>query len=757
MVQPLNRRIVTEDEIQDFLTLDDAGTLANTSAFTNKYELKGQGGGAGIPDFDLDSAVGRYSLQLRNSTTQTVMQGAYVEPKLNGDIFLTQVDSGSVTGRESTRITRTNSAGYPKSNMLLTDAGHGTSLFTEVDDDGRLWVWTSFINEAVSSGAGRYNLVRLPWVDGSTWTWTDASAYRVDYFDDNYARFAYDPKADNVGVVTSVSNTGTAATFQIGSFNLRLASAGDTGNRAWSVRLPYAAQTVIDSGASIVSLNEVSYMTDPATSQGVQLVNQINTILGATDRWKIMNGTAGSNCIAWDSSVIQSLSEPVTQDVNEVYTEGSQRTIVYATFRHIATSRDFAYAVTHWQHDDPDVANGTRRRIEAAKITARVLDQLRSSYGVVFLGGDFNIASQTDAAQRGYLTSRGYRSVQAAVTPTNGTLNSYNGWDETMAGKQNSAWMDGLYTTPNVTINSARLEAKFASGSSLPLATPLPSDHQMISANVTIPADTKNTTFTLTVRSRANLVAGSNVIVNGPTAATISAGIFQGWGILDDTFYILSGTDTASSDGYYPATIYRFAITGGGRLADVDIENLRPTPYNDIDMGFSEPEGLSFYLAGSGEPIMVSGFTGGASGRRLNKLVTWSMTGAGLPGEILAASADSFSDTGWTSVGLTIPSGFTQDSTRPIQARRIGRRVYVRGRYSAIPTPSNGMTVLTLPAYFRPAASTNGPIYGNVVTTNYSGIMRGDINTSGVMSVYYPSGIYTPTWFAFDGFFFDLD
>lgn len=118
---------------------------------------------------------------------------------------------------------------------------------------------------------------------------------------------------------------------------------------------------------------------------------------------------------------------------------------------------------------------------QAATVLASRADALGADGSRVVILGDFNHEALAQAA----LTDRGYVDVRTLAPVTNLALRSYNAFDPTMTGRQDGAWIDGIHISPGWAVTSVALVAKFAAGASLPLATPLPSDHMPVVATLT--------------------------------------------------------------------------------------------------------------------------------------------------------------------------------------------------------------------------------------------------------------------------------
>ncbi|WP_102924313.1 hypothetical protein [Streptomyces noursei] len=112
-------------------------------------------------------------------------------------------------------------------------------------------------------------------------------------------------------------------------------------------------------------------------------------------------------------------------------------------------------------------------------------------------------------------------------------------------------------------------------------------------------------------------------------------------------------------------------------------------------------------------------------------------------------------DTGWTD--LPLPTGYQRFSGNayPLQIRRTGAQVHLRGRItrSAGPIPADGQPLpgLTLPAAYRPSQSPTSyaeVLFGCDVTSTYpAGVVRGEISGRGTITPAFQRPV--SSWLAF--------
>ena len=273
--------------------------------------------------------------------------------------------------------------------------------------------------------------------------------------------------------------------FRVGSQNLRYESL-DTGvpGQSWDERKPALVDAIISSGVDIIGCQENG---DAGNSRSQ--VRQLADLLGGN--WRVLDGSA-NNGILYREDVFQPLTPQNTVEINRSHLQaGTQRSMTYATFAHRESERRVIFAVTHFQVDSSSTGDNPGRT-ESAHIVGKLLEGMRAASGdrpVVVLTGDFNQSTTTDNSPYGILPTYGLTNTRdAASSVINDGLNSYNDFDPDMSGRANGAWVDAIFTSDDVDVGEAGLYVKFESGSGLPLATPLPSDHNMVIANVAVAA-----------------------------------------------------------------------------------------------------------------------------------------------------------------------------------------------------------------------------------------------------------------------------
>lgn len=437
------------------------------------------------------------------------------------------------------------------------------------------------------------------WVDSTT----GKMHYPVDLGPSPRINKATNPSFEST---TSMATAPVPAQFVAASQNLRYSSL-DSGvaGQNWADRKAALAQAITDSGAAIVGCQE-NDNANTLTSQ----TQQLKALLGGT--WAVADGSA-NNGILFKSDVFERLSAPTTLDVNRVNLQsGTQRTMTYAFFRHIATGRRIIFAVTHFTVDASSTANNPART-ESAHIVGRLLSELRAKENdrpAIILTGDFNQSTSIADSPYAVLAGYGLTNVKAsATTVENPTLNSYNGFDPAMAGRQNGECVDAVLTTSDLAIPSAGVFVKYAAGSALPLATPIPSDHNMVRANVSLvqlPAvRIQGTSASVTMGGSATAYQSTKWAEKGAVSACIDP----------------AGAPTGSATAMYPAgqagAMDRLGLEPGKTYTFAATYHLDAAQTGTLDgnarriiIGVTNSSGsTSFSAAGSNTPPNAAGTT----------------------------------------------------------------------------------------------------------------------------------------------------
>lgn len=159
--------------------------------------------------FDLSTARSHFGVRFDPTPAYRQQQHQSIVRELNGEIFMTQ-SLGLVGSSESYMVSRFTPTGKLIGSMSFTDCGHGSCLMVEVDA-GTVYLWleaTDGINHA-SGAPGRYNIIRVPWSTGQTFTLAQALVHKVPAVSNGTAwrSLEYDSGSGVVFSMEGVSST----------------------------------------------------------------------------------------------------------------------------------------------------------------------------------------------------------------------------------------------------------------------------------------------------------------------------------------------------------------------------------------------------------------------------------------------------------------------------------------------------------------------------------------------------------------------
>lgn len=276
--------------------------------------------------------------------------------------------------------------------------------------------------------------------------------------------------------------------FTAATYNLRYAtSTSDAAhpNRQWANRRTSARDAMLAMNADIVGFQEVSYATFPEQSQLTDLLGLVTAAGGGP--WDQLVATRYI-AAAYRSDKFTALTPVTTIDINvDITRPGQQRVLAWAKMREIASGKDFLFAFTHFQHNDPDLATGRAMRAESAQLVSNYMRSLSQSNGNIpfVVTADFNDASYAAGSVYYLMAQNGIRNSRTRATSlTNAWLNSYSGFDANMVGKQSGLWIDGVLISDGWDVFDAGMSVQFASGSAPPLKVPIGSDHMPVWARL---------------------------------------------------------------------------------------------------------------------------------------------------------------------------------------------------------------------------------------------------------------------------------
>lgn len=142
-------------------------------------------------EFDYTTVPAVYHTSL-NLADRTVLQ-CFVIDEETGEIYATQVATGTTDASESYVITRMNKNGVMLDSMKLIHGGHGTTIGLE-RENGQVYIWSNYnVVDANGSTIGN-DLVRFPYTAGATLNGGNGGITRYSKFTDAYVTPVIDQK-----------------------------------------------------------------------------------------------------------------------------------------------------------------------------------------------------------------------------------------------------------------------------------------------------------------------------------------------------------------------------------------------------------------------------------------------------------------------------------------------------------------------------------------------------------------------------------
>lgn len=254
-------------------------------------------------------------------------------------------------------------------------------------------------------------------------------------------------------------------------------------DRAWDVRCPLIADRIRQSGASIIGMQESRYPLD-----GVSQARMVAQRLGK--HWRVTDGGANTALI-WDNRLwkltgtSQSVQLTVTILRQMKYPNRSEPAGIWGVFVERATGKRVAVMSLHGPTAD-DVPTGYTFIEMATEVGRRIGDVMADIYeqrGIPIVAlGDYNSTGTTQsnavwkAGQRGLTVE----DVTGRTGLRHSPISSLNSWNA--ATPPSGTYIDRILVSDGLTTGEVGVVLKFASGAHVPLATPLPSDHNLVSA-----------------------------------------------------------------------------------------------------------------------------------------------------------------------------------------------------------------------------------------------------------------------------------
>lgn len=322
--------------------------------------------------------------------------------------------------------------------------------------------------------------------------------------------------------------------LRMGQWNIRYA-ADSPPERPWASRKPLLAQTVVDSGVDVLTVQEASWV-GMANDQAADLAAAIQARAGTGADWVSLNaGVVASS--GFSILVNRALWEP-TGESGRWRSRPLIGDAMWVMLRNRATGARVIVASDHWHPGDPAV-----RLREAKTAHAVLLDVHRRTGATAILGADTNdygaTYGQDIAAMNGGGAFRDLKTAYPAVSRS-----EWPTWHDWIAnppwpqeGQSLGEWLDTIFVTADATVTAGGIY-----DTALPLTTALASDHHFLTATITIRDTHRDAPYdTGWIDARAYLASGWTSPDGYEVSYRIIDGIVQWRGWVQRASKIASG------------------------------------------------------------------------------------------------------------------------------------------------------------------------------------------------------------------------
>lgn len=296
-----------------------------------------------------------------------------------------------------------------------------------------------------------------------------------------------DPSAKITNSVDNASDT-----LRIATFNIRIQTSEDTGNRSWTKRKQYA-------GDIINNLYKFDLFGAQEIASSSQQSDLMSYLTGYSIFWKGRSNTAGTTgercAIVYRTSRFELIESDwfflsATPDVYSVGWDAAlSRICQWVKLKDKITNREFYFFNTHFDHV------GTVARTESAKLVIRKIGEITAGEDIaVFLTGDLNFSTENGTAAYTTILNGGLRDSRSIPSrrQIKGPVGTSNGWDMSPASYTESKRIDFIFVNNRVDVSSyTAIDKKYVDDA-------YPSDHfpVMITALTNVEAsgipETKN-------------------------------------------------------------------------------------------------------------------------------------------------------------------------------------------------------------------------------------------------------------------------
>jgi endonuclease/exonuclease/phosphatase family metal-dependent hydrolase len=290
-----------------------------------------------------------------------------------------------------------------------------------------------------------------------------------------------------------------AADLNVGSFNIRDPDKGVP----WALRLTFIARDIKEESPEILGVQEL-YESDERQQFMKRLTTEVSPdyrMYPPPERGDNGDGNGYDNRIVYRSSTVELMRSGSLRYRDQVRGD-SLRWLVWGLFQHRASGRRVLFATTHLAPGSRAADNAVDRR-EWSELIREVGRRSRKSKAYVVVVGDFNtskfqVPANTMLARMrragfGDVLGQTFKSYETphgrAVHRVDARVNSFNDLDPVVAhhaeerGKVGNN-VDWIFASNSLRVPRWRTVVHATKGR---MSLPLPSDHNMVSARITLP------------------------------------------------------------------------------------------------------------------------------------------------------------------------------------------------------------------------------------------------------------------------------
>ncbi|MEA4981461.1 MAG: endonuclease/exonuclease/phosphatase family protein [Paludibacter sp.] len=258
----------------------------------------------------------------------------------------------------------------------------------------------------------------------------------------------------NPSVKTTGSADETTDTLRIATFNIRIQTSGDTGNRSWTKRKQYVGDII----SNVYKFDLFGVQEIANSTQQSELLSYLS---GYNTLWKGRGNTAGNSgercAIVYRTSRFDLINSgwfflSTTPDVYSVGWDAAfSRICLWIKLKDKVTNRELYFFNTHFDHE------GATARTESAKLVIKRIGEITEGEDIaVFLTGDLNFSIENGTVPYTTILSGGLRDSRNVPgrRQVKGPVGTSNGWDMSPSSYTESRRIDFIFVNQRVDVLS---------------------------------------------------------------------------------------------------------------------------------------------------------------------------------------------------------------------------------------------------------------------------------------------------------------